>query len=302
MARRRGLVAALDRRRQQAADLRERAKDTWAVQWWIRLQDLGLVRSSFSFAGMFVLSFLPFLLVVSAVLHWNLPRALVIRSGFSQQAATDVLSLFAHSGAGAASQSIIGIIFVLVGGDGVASTLQDWYGKVFGESIPAWRGMGRRFWWLGGVVGFLALQFVIGRHLRLFAGSALTAFAQFLLAVLFWWWTLHCLLASRLPWRRLVVGGVATAALYTAVGLYFALISPGSIVSSVHAYGPIGTMMALLEALVGLGLAVHLGAVIGARYGAVSPTAVGRNHPGRQSPLISGARAAEAHTPHRSSI
>lgn len=58
------------------------------------------------------------------------------------------------------------------------------------------------------------------------------------------------------------------------------MITAGSIVSSEHAYGPIGTIMALLETLVMLGLAVHLGAVIGARYGAASPTAVGANrHP-----------------------
>jgi membrane protein len=141
----RGLAAALAARRQQAVSLWERAKRTWPVEWWAELQALGLVRSCFQFAGMFVLSFLPFLLVVSAVLNRNLPRALVTRSGFSQQAAQDVTSLFARSGAGAVSQSIIGVIFVLAGGDSVASTLQDWYGKVFGEDIPTWRGTGRRF-------------------------------------------------------------------------------------------------------------------------------------------------------------
>jgi membrane protein len=87
-----------------------------------------------------------------------------------------------------------------------------------------------------------------------------------------------------LPWRRLVVGGVATAALYTAVGLYFALIAARSVVSDEHAYGPIGTVIVLLETLVGLGLAVHLGAVIGARYGATSPTAVGMNRRSRRRP------------------
>jgi membrane protein len=77
---------------------------------------------------------------------------------------------------------------------------------------------------------------------------------------------------------------VATAALYTAVGLYFSWIVPGSIVSDQHAYGPIGTIMVLFEALVALGLAVHLGAVIGARYGAASPTAFGRKPPAPQPP------------------
>jgi hypothetical protein len=131
-----GLAAALAARREHAVSLWERAKHTWPVEWWTELQALGFVRSCFQFAGIFVLSFLPFLLVVSAVLNRNLPQALVTRSSFSQQAAQDVTSLFARSGTGAVSQSIIGVIFVLAGGDSVASTLQDWYGKVFGEDIP----------------------------------------------------------------------------------------------------------------------------------------------------------------------
>jgi membrane protein len=281
-------MAAWAARREQAAAFWERAKDTWPVQWWTELQGLGFVRSCFQFAGMFVLSFLPFLLVVSAVLNWNLPQALVTRSGFGQQAASDVTSLFARSGAGAVSQSVIGVIFVLVGGDSVAATLQDWYGKVFGEDIPAWRGTGRRFWWLGGVVGFIALQFVIGRHLRPAAGAVLAGIVQFIVAVLFWWWSLHGLMASRVPWRRLLVGGAATAALYTAVGLYFSWIVPGSIVSDKHAYGPVGTIMVLFEALIALGLAVHLGAVIGARYGASSATAFGKKRPAPQQPIAEG--------------
>lgn len=273
--RRPSLAAALAGRRQQASGLLARAKHTWPVEWWTELQSLGFVRNSFQFAGTFMLSLVPFLLVVSAVLDWNVPRVLVIRGGFSPEAAKDVTSLFAHSGAGAVSQSIIGIIFAVAGGDGVASTLQDWYSKVFGESIPAWRATGRQFWWLGGLVGFLALQGVIGRQLRPAGGIVLTGFLQFVLAVLFWWWSLHCLLASHLPWRRLVVGGIATAVLYTAVGVYFALFAAGSVVSDEHAYGPIGTVMVLFECLIGLGMAVLLGAVIGARYGATSPTAFG---------------------------
>lgn len=81
-----GLVAALAARRQQANGIWERAKHTWPAEWWAELQALGFVRSCFQFAGMFVLSFVPFLPVVSAVLNRNLPQTLVTRSGFSQQA------------------------------------------------------------------------------------------------------------------------------------------------------------------------------------------------------------------------
>jgi membrane protein len=78
---------------------------------------------------------------------------------------------------------------------------------------------------------------------------------------------------------------VATAALYTAVGVYFSWIAAGSIVSDEHTYGPIGTMMAPFETLVALGLAVHPGAVIGARYGATSLMAFGMKRRSQRQPI-----------------
>jgi membrane protein len=90
------------------------------------------------------------------------------------------------------------------------------------------------------------------------------------LAVVFWWWTLHCLLASSLQWRRLFIGGAATAALTTAVGLLFSTFGSSSITSTQRIYGPVGTITVLLEVLVALGVAIHLGALLGSRVGGLS--------------------------------
>ena len=88
---------------------------------------------------------------------------------------------------------------------------------------------------------------------------------ELLALVAFWWWSLHCLL-DRFGWRRLLPGGAAIAVLYTLVGVGISLLGPGSITSAARTYGPIGTVMTLMEALVALGLAIHLGAYIGARW------------------------------------
>jgi membrane protein len=91
--------------------------------------------------------------------------------------------------------------------------------------------------------------------------------AQLLLSAAFWWWTLHCLLAGRITWRRLFPGGLVTAICYSGVGVYVTLFGSSSILSNEASYGPIGAVMTLLTIEVGLGVALHLGAVIGATIG-----------------------------------
>jgi len=265
----------------------DRVKRSQLAQAWVELEALGFIRSSFQFAGLFVLSFIPFLLLVSALIGSDLAHGLVERSGFGPKAARDVTSLFRHTGAGVVSQSVIGIVLIVVGADGVASIVQSWYAKVFGETVPTLHAVARRAWWLGGVVGFISLQVVIGRRFGPLGGPIATGILQFLLATLFWWWSLHTLLAGRVAWRRLLAGGVATSLCYSGVGLYLAFFGGGSIVSNEHTYGPIGTVMTLLEALIGLGVAVHLGAAVGARYGASSPSAFasGARFGGKAAPV-----------------
>jgi membrane protein len=242
----------------------QRVEKSWPMRWWNQLDQMGFVQSCIVFAGLFVISFLPFLLLVSAALGSDFSHALTARSHLSPSAARDVNSLFAHKGGGVTSQSIIGLVLVALGGESLARNLQSWYAKVFDCSVEGWRAQARRLWWLGGAFGFVALQYVIARHVHTFP-TARTA--QLVLSVVFWWWTLHCLLAGSLQWRRLFIGGAATAALTTALGLLFSAFGSSSITSSQRIYGPVGTITVLIEVLVGLGVAVHLGALLGSRVG-----------------------------------
>jgi len=43
----------------------------------------------------------------------------------------------------------------------------------------------------------------IGRRIQPSGGPVAAVSAQFLAAVAFWWWSLHCLLCGQVPWRRL---------------------------------------------------------------------------------------------------
>ena len=241
----------------------ERLQLTWALRTWNDLQGLGFVRSSLEFAGLFLLSFVPFLLLLSSALGSNLPRGFTARANFSPAAAQDVTRLFARSSGAAAPLSVVGIVLIVLSADAIAARLQSWCAAVYKVAPDPLRAWGRRIWWLTGVLGFLAAQVAIGRHVGHL--TVLSTGLELVALVLFWWWSLHCLLDT-VGWRRLLPGGVTIAVLYALVGVGTSVLGSGSITSAAQTYGPIGTVMTLMEVLVALGLAIHLGAYIGARW------------------------------------
>ena len=236
---------------------------TWAFRTWGVLQDLGFVRSSLEFAGLFLLSFVPFLLLVSSALGSDLPRAFATRGNFSSAATHDVTSLFARSGGGSAQLSVLSALLIVLSADAVAHRLQTWCIAVYRTTSDPMRAWGRRALWLCGVLGFLAAQIAIGRHLGHLNVAA--AALELLALILFWWWSLHLLIGG-IGWRRLLPGGVAIALLYEIVGVGTSVFGSGSIISGARAYGPIGTVMTLMEVIVALGLAIHLGVYLGSLY------------------------------------
>ena len=246
---------------------RSRLERTLPGRIWTHLGELRFIDSSLQFAALFTLSFIPFLMLLSVLLGRDLPRALVARSEFGAAASHDITTLFTPGRTALTSLSIIGITLVIFGAESVSRILQTWYAKIFRAEIHGWKALARRAEWLAGVFGFVALQFVIGRRLQPHIGHIMASGAQFLLAVAFWWWTLHCLLAGQITWRRLFPAALVTAICYTGVGLYVAFFGSSSILSNEASYGPIGAVMTLLTIEVGLGVALHLGAVIGATIG-----------------------------------
>jgi membrane protein len=253
----------------EAARWQRRVDSSPPGKLWSQLRALGFVESSIQFSAVFVLFFVPFLLLVSAAVGSDLSRAFARRSGFSPQATRDITTLFVHSHPAFTVTTVIGAVLAVLGADSMSKILQTWYGKVYDRNVGGPGALARRVQWLVGVAGFLLVQITIGRRVEPAAGSFLSGVLQFAVAGVFWWWTLHCLLNGQVGWKRLLRGGAATALCYTAVGLYIGLFGSSSIVGNESQYGPIGAVMAVLTVLVGLGVAVHLGAVLGAVDGSL---------------------------------
>jgi membrane protein len=246
---------------------RNRLEPTLAGRVWQQLSELGFINSSLQFAAVFTLGFIPFLMLVSAAFGPGLTRAIVGRSGFSTKAADDLAVLFTHVRTAPAGLTVLALVLAVLGGGTVAHMVQAWYAKTFRAPVRGWKAITRRAQWLAGVFGFLALQAVIGRRIQPHGGDIAAASAQFLLALVFWWWSLHTLLAGQVPWRRLFPAGLATATCYTGLIGYIAWVMSSSIVADDASYGPIGAVITLLTAEIGLGVVLQLGAAIGATIG-----------------------------------
>jgi len=264
---------------------RSRLEPTVAGRVWRQLSELDVFNSSLQFAAVFTLGFIPFLMVFSVVLGSDLTRAIVIRGGFSAKAAHDVAVLFAHGRTVPTRLSVFGLILAIIGGAAISQMLQAWYVTIFRAKIRRWQAMARRAEWLAGVSGFVALQVVIGRRIQPLGGHLAAASVQFLLAVAFWWWSLHCLLSGQIPWRRLFAAGLATAVCYAGLSVYIAYVMASTVVSNEAMFGPIGAVFTLVTAEIGLAVALQLGAAFGAAIGrGKDPTATVGADPGPTSP------------------
>jgi membrane protein len=243
----------------------ERMKNTTAGSVWYRLNAVDFMNSSMQFAALGVLCLFPFLIIVSAGTGHDLRKTVISRMGLDPHAAKDVETLISPGNHAVTSLSIFGGALILLGAIGIASTLQVWYERVY-EQPPVkkwWRQLVNRLVWLGGFVFYLASQEFVAGELG-DVGARVPIYAlTFVIAVIFYWWTLHVLLLGRVGWVRLFPGGLATAVCITGLSVFSALLFSGQIVSSDSDYGPIGVVMILLSWLVGIGVCFHLGAVVG---------------------------------------
>jgi membrane protein len=262
---------------------RNRLEPTVAGRVWTQLCELEFMNSSLQFAALFTLGFIPFLLVLSVALGPGLSQALVMGSGFNARAGHDVTMLFSHSRTAPASLSVLAVLLAVLGGSATSHMIQAWYGTIFRTQIHRWKAMVHRAQWLAGAFGFVTVQALVADRIQPMGGHIAAAGAQFLLFAAFWWWSPHCLLAGQVPWRRLFIAGVATAVCCTGLDIYIACLASSSLVSNEASYGAFGAVITLVTAEIGLGVALHIGAVIGATIGRGKDQATAvRADPGHQ--------------------
>lgn len=242
-----------------------RVKAGTAGQFWSHLTAADFMTSSMNFAALGLLCGLPLFTVLAMIRGHDVAGGIITRMGLNPQAAADVKKLIAPTHASVSTLGVTGALFLLLGGIGLAASIQQWYQRVF--DLPplsgAWKGLAVQFTWLVSLVVAVIVLVQIGRDVRPGGDHVLSFILQFCASVLFWWWSLSLLLQRRLRWRQTLPTGLATGFCLTGLAVFSALLFSSSITSGVKSYGEIGVISVLLSYLIGVGVCVHLGAVFG---------------------------------------
>jgi membrane protein len=249
----------------KAAKVAQRAKGSAPVRIYSRLNAVDFMNSAFNFSVLIVVCLFPVLVIISDLTGRDIRHTIITRMGLNPQAAKDVEGLIGSGRGALATLSVIGAAFLVLCAIGIASTLQSWYQRVYDVAPPeGWkRPLLNRVLWFVGFVLQIAILVQIGQHTGPAGGRVLIFATEFVVATVFWWWSLHVLLLGQMGWRALFPGGLVTAICVTGLGVFSALLFSSSIVSSEKSYGPIGVMTVLLSYCIGFGVCLHIGAVVG---------------------------------------
>jgi membrane protein len=212
-------------------------------------------------AGLLI-SLVPFLILLSAFASHRVDTDIELRLGLDHQGAAIVGSLFHSSPATLDAGTVTSLLFMLLGALTVTSSVQAIYERVFG--LAHRRSVPRLFVWTLAICGAFALESMVGRPVRNAVGGAgLVDLVTFAIFTPFFWWTLHFLLAGRVPWRQLWPSALATGVCFAGLGVFSKFYFASSLTSDSKAYGPVGAVLTITTWLIAIASVIVLGAVAG---------------------------------------
>lgn len=217
------------------------------------------------FGAGFLASLLPFLILLSTFASRRVDRYIALRLGLNSRAAGVVTHLFVSSHLALNAATAVSVVFIVSGTLAVASSLQQIYEKAFHLDHRGRRGSLRLPIWIIVLCFIVALESLVVPPVRhLAVGIGLVAVVTFVIMTPFFWWTIHFLLAGRLPWRALLPSAVATAILFAGFGVFSNFYFSRTIISNSNLYGAIGAVFSIMTWLIATGAMIILGAVAGA--------------------------------------
>jgi membrane protein len=250
-----------------------------------RLGALDFVNSIVLFGASLLLSVLPFIILLSALANHRIDTDLSRHIGLNAQGARIVGELFRSSPAHSAAPIVTALILAAAGTMAVAGSLQVIYERVFGQQHRGWRDILRFVTWAGLLFGVLVTESVISKPVHTAGGPVAQGLVAYAGTAAFFWWTMHFLLAGRVPWRRLMHAALLTALFWIGLELFSSAYFSAAIISDSRLYGTIGVVFSLLTWFIAIGAVIMLGAVAGTtwdqrkdRCGGTTTGSSGRGH------------------------
>lgn len=245
---------------------RGRLSGSTAAIFLRRLAALDFLQSVTVFGAVMLLSVLPFVMLLSSLANHRIDTDLSRNIGLDRQGANIVSQLFTSPPTDSVADLVVALAIATVGTMAVANFLQVIYERAFGQEHRGWRDILRYFIWAGALFGVLTAGSVISRPVHASLGRAGEALVSFAIAAGFFWWTMHFLLARRVPWHMVVRPAMLTALLWVALGFFSSAYFSAAVISDSRLYGKIGVVFSLLTWFIAIGAIIVLGTAAGATW------------------------------------
>ena len=258
-----GRHVATDRARRRVDAARRRYEGSWVADVAAQLKDLHFFDWTTIFGAELLWSALPFIIVLGSLANTRIDDDLSRHIGLNSRGAHIVETLFRNTPSHAVVPIVTGLLFSFAGIVAVVASLQVVYERLFDQEHRGWRDLPRYVVWAVVVLGLLAAEGIIDHPERRAAGPVVQALLTFVIATIFFFWTMHFLLDGRVPWRRLVRPAIVTALLWVALAFFSSLYFSTTIIDDSKTYGTIGVVFTFLTWFILIGSVIVLGAAGG---------------------------------------
>ena len=217
------------------------------------------------FGAALLLSVLPIVILLSAFATTRVDDDIARNMSLNQKGSQDISRLFTSAHVSFNISILIALLMSLAGTIAVGISIQEIYEKVFGhEHVRGAFNVLRCLIWVACVGALLIADAAISKPLEhIPGGSVVLGSVDFVSLTVFFWWTMHFLLAGREPWRRLRPAAIATALFWIGFGVFSSFYFSESIVSDGKLYGSIGIVFDIVSWFIAVGAVITLGAVTG---------------------------------------
>jgi membrane protein len=246
--------------------IRARYERSWAGEVGRQLKQLDFGIWITMFGAALLWSAVPLVILLSSLADERVDDDLSRHIGLTPEGARIVHTLFRGTPAHALEPIVSGFVFSFAGVVAAVSSLQVIYERIFGHERRGWANAWRWVAWTLVALAALVVEGAISGPIERGPGPVVLAVLGLVLTTGFFWWTMHFLLAGRVPWRGLARPAVATGALWVAFTFFSSVYFSPLLVSDSRTYGTIGVVFTLLTWFFLIGAVIVLGAVTGAAW------------------------------------
>ena len=259
---------------------RDRFEGSLAQRFLTRLTALDFADQAMLFGAGLLVSLLPFVILLSAFASRRVDDDISLRLGLDRRASGIMDHLFTTAPATLNAATATSLIFLVFGMVAVTSSLQQIYEKVFGQDHRGMQDLGRLLAWIVALGAAVVAESLAERPVSAVTGGGwLAPLVTIGIITPFFWWTMHFLLAGRVPWCTLLPSALVTGVLYGGLGLFSKFYFSDTIISDSKTYGTIGAIFSIMTWFIAIGAVIILGAVAGAVWEDRRTSGSGNNDP-----------------------